>query len=110
MKSCLVLAILFAAQVLPGAEIKPIHKLPVAERAARLQTDAPAALLYREGLHAVNRFLATQPEIFPVDKPPPAALNSSWSHFSTVMNEPKAPARVRSQSFAPVGNARNGMC
>jgi len=68
MKASLVLTLLFAANVLGGAELKPIHKLTPDERAARLQTDAQTTLRYREGLQAVNRSLATQPEIFPVEK------------------------------------------
>jgi hypothetical protein len=74
MKSSLILSLLFLAQILIGAEIQPIHKLLAAARAARLQTDAQAALLHREGLRAVNQFLETQPEIFPGAKPKPARL------------------------------------
>src|SRR5688500_11359993 len=74
MKSNLILALLFATNILAGAEIKPIQKLTATERAARMETDARATLLYREGLHAVNQFLETQSEIFPSEKPKGARL------------------------------------
>lgn len=90
MKTWLVLALLFGAHFLPGAEIKPLHKLAPAERAVRWQTDARAARLYREGLHAVLQFMETQAEIFPAEKPKESrllrreekeALWQTWQRF-----------------------------
>lgn len=90
MKSRLVVSLLLLANVLVGAEIKPIHKLTAGARAARLQIDARTALLYREGLHAVIQFMETQPEVFPAEKPKQTrllrreekeALWQTWQRF-----------------------------
>ncbi len=57
-----------------AAEIQPVHKLTVAERETRLQSDARATALYREGLSNVIAFVELQTEIFPVAKPKESRL------------------------------------
>ena len=74
MKSRLVVSLLFLANILIGAEIKPIHKLTAVERAARLSSDAKAVALYREGLSNVIAFVELQTEVFPVAKPKESRL------------------------------------
>ena len=74
MKSRLVVSLLFLANILIGAEIKPIHKLTAVERAARLSSDSKAAVVYRDGLSNVIAFVELQTEIFPVTKPKESRL------------------------------------
>lgn len=69
MKTILSFVLLLHAALLFGAEIKPIHKLSVEERAARLQGDARATEVYRDGLSNVIAFVELQTEIFPIAKP-----------------------------------------
>ena len=45
----LVVSILTGITAVFAAEIQPVHKLTVAERETRLQSDARATALYREG-------------------------------------------------------------
>ena len=52
-----------------AADIKPIHKLSDSDRATRLQGDARATTVYREGLSNVIAFVELQTEIFPIAKP-----------------------------------------
>ncbi|MGC3957120.1 MAG: YiiX/YebB-like N1pC/P60 family cysteine hydrolase [Verrucomicrobiota bacterium] len=63
------LSVTAACLSLEGAEIKPIHKLPANERAARQQADAAAVLVHRAGLSNVMVFVDQQTELFPITKP-----------------------------------------
>ncbi|HLP78405.1 MAG TPA: hypothetical protein VK327_15990, partial [Candidatus Paceibacterota bacterium] len=65
----LILSLAISCPALPGAEIKPIHKLSTEDRRARQQSDASALLLHRAGLSNVIQFIGRQPEIFPKSKP-----------------------------------------
>src|SRR5690349_18804927 len=57
---------------LSAAEPKQIHKLAQAELGTRLQADARAVAVHRNGLRDVIRFLESRPDVFP-----PAASNST---------------------------------
>jgi uncharacterized protein YycO len=70
----LLLALMLTAGCGEATEIKPLHKLPLAARAARITADAAALQLHRTGLSNVIQFLGTQPELFPVAKPTEARL------------------------------------
>ena len=74
MKSSLALSIVFVANILVGAEIKPIHKLSADHRAARLLSDARATEVYGAGLSNVIAFVELQTEIFPIAKPKESRL------------------------------------
>src|SRR5690349_8226221 len=65
----LVLSVSMTGLSLLGAEIKPIHRLSTAERAARQQADAAAVLVHRAGLSNVMVFVDKQTELFPITKP-----------------------------------------
>jgi hypothetical protein len=60
------ISLLWLGPALLAEEIKPIHKLTVAERQARLCADAPAVLLHRKGLQDVMRFVELQTDLFPI--------------------------------------------
>lgn len=67
-------AVLFAGGVLSCAEMKPVHKLTSAELEARLQGDARATQVQRQGLRAVVSYLETRPDVFPEERPKESRL------------------------------------
>jgi hypothetical protein len=69
-----VAAFLPASGLLLSAEMKPIHKLPKAELKARLEGDAKAGQVHRQGLRSVINYIETRTDIFPVERPKESRL------------------------------------
>jgi hypothetical protein len=74
MKTFCLALILLAGVSLPGAEIQPIQKLERAELEARLNGDARAVLLHRDGLRSVIAYVESQPDLFPAETPKESRL------------------------------------
>src|SRR6185503_18346093 len=55
--------------VLPAAEIKPIYKLSRAELESRLEGDARAVQVQRQGLRSVISYVESRPDLFPANPP-----------------------------------------
>jgi len=64
-KIILPLALLLLGTDLPGAEVRPLNKLTKTELEARLQTDARAVQVERDGLLTVVAYLDSRPDLFP---------------------------------------------
>lgn len=60
--------------LLPGAEVRLIQKLPRAELEDRLQGDARAIQVQRQGLRTVINYIETRTDIFPAERPKEARL------------------------------------
>jgi hypothetical protein len=69
MKILIVALPLLASASCWAAEMKPVHKLPKAELAERLQGDARAVQVQRQGLRAVLSYVESRPDIFPAEQP-----------------------------------------
>ncbi|MBE0543502.1 MAG: hypothetical protein IH623_19330 [Verrucomicrobia bacterium] len=69
MKILIVALPLLATASCWAAEMKPVHKLPKAELAERLQGDARAVPVQRQGLQTVINYIETRPDIFPAEQP-----------------------------------------
>lgn len=65
---------LLGAAVLPAAQTKPLRKLDPTELAARLETDARAVPLHRDGLQSVVRYLDSRTDLFPTNSMKDASL------------------------------------
>src|SRR5689334_7761003 len=63
------IAVLFtlacACALLPAAEVTPTHKLSKAELEARLEDDARAIQVQRQGLRSVISYMESRPDLFP---------------------------------------------
>jgi hypothetical protein len=73
-KTTLLLCLLLLGTRLPGADIRPLHKLATAERAARLDGDSRTVTQHRDGLQGVIRYLETRPDLFPTAAPKQSSL------------------------------------
>ena len=89
MKAYLLLSLLAGLNV-PGAELEPIYKLDKAELEARLQGDARAVQVQRQGLRTVISYVESRPDLFPAERPtePPLlrreekeAVWNTWQRF-----------------------------
>ena len=60
--------------VLPAAEVKPIHKLSRAELESRLEGDARAVQVQRQGLRSVISYVESRPDLFPANPPKTSRL------------------------------------
>jgi hypothetical protein len=58
-----------AGPLLSAVEVKPIHKLSKAELDARLEGDARATQVEREGLRSVISYMESHPDLFPANQP-----------------------------------------
>jgi len=65
---------LLPVTALAGADIKPLTKLSKTELAVRLETDAKAVQVQRDGLREVIRFLDSRPGLFPTNRVGSTAL------------------------------------
>jgi len=73
-KTTLLLCSLLAGTALSGAEVKPLQKLSKTELAARLEADAKAVQVQREGLREVISYLDSRPDLFPTNRVKSTAL------------------------------------
>src|SRR6266516_1441399 len=67
-KAYLLLSLLAGLNV-PGAELEPIYRLDKAELEARLQGDARAVQVQRQGLRTVISYVESRPDLFPAERP-----------------------------------------
>jgi hypothetical protein len=67
-KVTLLLSLLLLGTTLPGAEIKPLNKLEKAVLETRLQADARAVQVERDGLLAIVSYLDSRPDLFPTTR------------------------------------------
>jgi hypothetical protein len=73
-RTTLFLGWLLVGNALAAAEIKPLHKLDKAELAMRLEADARAVQVQRDGLRDVIRYLDSRPDLFPAKSSKAATL------------------------------------
>ena len=65
----ILMALIAGLSLARGQEIKPIYKLRQTELEARLQQDAGAVALHRNGLREVIRFVESRGDLFPAETP-----------------------------------------
>jgi len=89
-KPTVLLCLLLISTALSGADLKPLNKLNQAELATRLETDARAVQVQRNGLKAVAVFLESRPDLFPTSQSKESrllrreekeAVWSAWQRF-----------------------------
>lgn len=116
MKITLLLSLLLLAISLPGAEIKPLNKLGKAELEARLEADARAVHVQRDGLRAVIAYLDSRPDLFPtapakefplLRREEKEAVWGAWQRFLDYIVGLDSIERYHARYFLLKGDARD---